>query len=310
MAHGDQDPEQYRWAGQFRVPADFAPVEDHPTEATEWPYARFFIAAIKRWMRLADLEVTVVGAEHVPTQDGALLVSNHTNYLDMAWVGVPAHVRGRRLVRFMAKKEVFDHKMAGPAMRSMKHVAVDRFAGTGSIGEAVTRLQQGNLVGIFPEATISRSFEIKELKTGAVRIAAAADVPLLPVVTWGGQRIWTKGGKKKLGRTHTPVRIHVGAPVDPSGDPEEATARLRATMQSLLDDARAAYDAEYGPFPGGEPWRPASEGGSAPTLAEADRLDEQYRAENQAKREAKAAKAAARAEKGWRARLRGLWKKK
>lgn len=311
MALNDQPAGHYQLAGQFRVPVGATEVADHPTEANEFPYARIFIAAIKRWMRFADLEVTVVGAEHVPVRGGALMVSNHTNYFDMMWVGVPAHIRGRRLVRFMAKKEVFDFPVAGKAMRSMSHVAVDRFAGTSSIAEAVERLGEGKLVGIFPEATISRSFELKEFKTGAVRIAAAADAPLIPMVTWGGQRIWTKGGKKNVGRTHIPVRIHVGPPVELAGDPEADTAQVKAVMTKLLDEARAAYEAEYGPFPGGESWRPAAVGGSAPTLAEADRLDEQNRAEKQQKRAAKEAKASAGAEKpGLLGRVKGILNKK
>ena len=52
------------------------------------------------------------------------------------------------------------------------------------------------MVGVFPEATISRSFTVKELKSGAARLAQAAGVPLVPVAVWGPQRLWTKGRPK------------------------------------------------------------------------------------------------------------------
>ena len=62
-------------------------------------------------------------------------------------------------------------------MRSMHHIAVDRGEGLASYRAAVDYLRAGEAVGIFPEATISRSMELKEFKTGAVRIAAEAGVP-------------------------------------------------------------------------------------------------------------------------------------
>ena len=92
-------------------------------------------------------------------------------------------------------------------------------------------------MGVFPEATISRSFELKEFKAGAVRMAAAAGVPLLPTVIWGSQRVWTKDHPKRLGRTRTPLRIHVGEPiaVERRADPAAVTEDLRAP-----DDRAAA----------------------------------------------------------------------
>ena len=76
-------------------------------------------------------------------------------------------------------------------MRAMKHIPVDRDAGAASFATALRSLKQGEIVGVFPEATISRSFERKEFKSGAVRMAQASGAPLLPVVSWGGQRIWS-----------------------------------------------------------------------------------------------------------------------
>src|SRR5699024_1501645 len=131
------------------------------------------------------IRLTVFGAENIPVDGPALLAINHTGYYDFIFGGIPAHLRGRRLVRFMAKKEIFDTPVIGRLMRSMKHLQVNRAAGAASREEAVERLRQGQLVGIFPEATISRAFELKDFKNGAARIAAEADAPLIPVVIWG-----------------------------------------------------------------------------------------------------------------------------
>ena len=97
----------------------------------------------------------------------------------------------------MAKQEVFDHKITGPIMRSLRHIPVDRDSGAASFDAACQALKAGELVGVYPEATISRSFEIKEFKSGAARMAIAADVPIVPHIVWGAQRIWTKGHPRR-----------------------------------------------------------------------------------------------------------------
>lgn len=271
----------------FRVPATVGRFFPH-AESRETVYNRIIVTLAKQVLRAQGITATVVGVENIPATGGAMLVMNHTGYYDFVFGMMPAHLRGKRLVRFMAKKEIFDVPVIGKLMNVMKHVPVDRERGATSIAPTIEALRAGKLVGIFPEATISRSFELKDFKTGAVRIADAADAPLIPMACWGSQRIWTKGGKKNLGRTKLPVRIHVGEPVDPSGDPEEATVRLKAAVQALLDDARAGYEAEHGPFDPGADWLPVSMGGSAPTLEEANRMDEEDRAAKRARREAKA----------------------
>src|SRR5699024_1599635 len=199
----------------------------------------------------------------------------------------------RRFIRFMAKKDVFEHAVSGPLMRGMKHIPVDRASGNESYREAVRRLRAGELVGVFPEATISRSFELKEFKTGAARMALEAGVPIVPVVIWGSQRVWTKGHPKHLGRTGLPILIHTGAPIAAEGTPEELTARVKASMSEILDRRRADSERAEGPYPPGAYWVPASLGGGAPTLAEATELDEADAAERAARRAGSAAGGAA-----------------
>ncbi len=113
------------------------------------------------------------GDENVPRRGGAVMAINHVGYLDFTYAGYAAHP-ARRLVRFMAKEEVFHHRLSGPLMRGMHHIPVDREAGAGSYRSAVDALRAGEIVGVFPEATISRSFELKDFKAGAVRMAAEA----------------------------------------------------------------------------------------------------------------------------------------
>jgi 1-acyl-sn-glycerol-3-phosphate acyltransferase len=232
------------------------------------------------------LKFTITGGEHVPRTGGAVMAINHVGYLDFTFAGLAARPAGR-LVRFMAKKEVFDHRISGPLMRGMKHIPVDRHgAAADSYQTAVKALASGEIVGVFPEATISQSFELKEFKSGAARMAMEAGVPLLPCVIWGSQRVLTKGRPKDLTRG-TPIRIVVGEAFvpDPAADPLVVTADLKARMQVLLDEARATYAGEPR-SPDDTWWIPASLGGTAPTLEQAAARTREVDAVRKAKRAA------------------------
>lgn len=240
--------------------------------------------------RLQGLTFTVTGLENLPRSGGAVVAINHTSYFDFTFAGLPAYKQGLgRKVRFMAKKEVFDHKITGPIMRSLRHIEVDRDSGGASFAEACQRLKEGELVGVYPEATISRSFEIKEFKSGAARMAIAADVPIVPHIVWGAQRIWTKGHPRKLLRPKVPISIAVGKPIYPTLPAAEVTALLHSRMQHLLEQVQDAY----GAHPPGEFWVPHRFGGGAPSLAEANQMDLEEAAERAARREGRAGSAEA-----------------
>ena len=217
------------------------------------------------------------GDENVPRRGGAVMAINHVGYLDFTYAGYAAHP-ARRLVRFMAKEEVFHHRLSGPLMRGMHHIPVDREAGAGSYRSAVDALRAGEIVGVFPEATISRSIERNDLKAGAGRLAAEAGVPVLPTVIWGSQRVWTKGRPKRLGRTKVAISVWTGEPmaVAESDDPIAVTETLRDRMSTLLHQAQDTYpDSPSGPDDTW--WQPARLGGSAPTPEEALQLDRDER---------------------------------
>lgn len=277
--------------GIFRVRPTWVHLPIH-AEGKELFYGRIVVPALKLMMRAQNLQITVEGEENIPENGPALLAINHTGYFDFILSGTLANLRGHRLVRFMAKQELFKVPALRLILKAMGHIPVDRSAGAAAMDAAVRDLRAGKLVGIFPEGTISRSFEIKELKTGAVRIAQQAGVPLLPVAIWGSQRILSKGTKRNLGRSGIPVWIKLGKPISTEGSVEEVTARLRSAMQELLNDVRQGYERAYGPFAGGEDWLPASMGGTAPTPEEALKIDAELRAQREAAKAAKAAQAA------------------
>ncbi len=235
------------------------------------------VALCRTAFRALGMTVTVTGAEHVPRSGGAVLASNHVSYLDFIFAGL-AGVDAGRYPRFMAKQGVFANPVAGPLMRGMRHIPVDRDAGSASFRTALKALKAGEVVGIFPEATISRSFTVKDLKSGAVRLAQASGTPLVPVSVWGGQRQLSKGVPRQLARRGAHVLIDVGEPLPvPRGTDAEALAgELRARLQAML---RAQQERTPEQPVAGEDawWHPAHLGGSAPTPEAAAALDEAER---------------------------------
>jgi len=248
-----------------RADATLLPVKDRVYPAVILGFSGIFSAL--------GLRITIEGAENVPLTGGAILASNHVGYLDFTFVGWGTRSR-KRLVRFMAKESVFRHWASGPLMRGMHHIAVDRAAGSQAFREGMAMLKAGEVVGIFPEATISRSFMLKDFKPGATRMAQAAGVPLIPTVIWGSQRIYTKGRPRDFRGRGKAITIAYGEPLTPGrrDDPEAVAAQLRQRMTELLDRVQKSYpDSPSGPDDSW--WLPASLGGTAPTPEQAAELD-------------------------------------
>ncbi|MDX6312548.1 MAG: hypothetical protein QOF84_5002 [Streptomyces sp.] len=223
------------------------------------------IGLARTMFKVQGLRFDIGGTENVPRKGGALLVSNHIGYLDFIFAGLTV-LPAKRLVRFMAKESVFRHKIGGPLMRGMKHIPVDRSEGMHAYAHALDALRSGEIIGVFPEATISQSFTLKSFKSGAARLAMEAGVPLLPVALWGTQRLWTKGHPRNLGRSRTPITIRVGEQMNPleNEKPGALTRRLRLRVQELLEDAQRAYTGRPS-GPGDTWWLPTHLGGTAPT---------------------------------------------
>jgi 1-acyl-sn-glycerol-3-phosphate acyltransferase len=231
-----------------------------PTFRTLEILARLIVSA-------SGSRITYLGEQNIPDQGGAVIAINHTSYVDWLPAALAMHRRQRRM-RFMIKAEMQRVKTVNFLIKHTKTIPVDRCAGADAYAVAVQRLREGEVVGVYPEATISRSFELKEFKSGAARMASEADVPIVPVIVWGTQRIWTKGYPRNLRRNKVPITVSVGAPLRAAEDIAQTDAALREAMTPLLSQVQQRYA-----HPAGAYWVPRRLGGSAPTLAEAAQMD-------------------------------------
>ncbi|PRC49220.1 1-acyl-sn-glycerol-3-phosphate acyltransferase, partial [Mycobacterium sp. ITM-2017-0098] len=109
-------------------------------------------------VRATGTRITFRGVENLPATGGAVIAINHTGYLDFLPAALAARRRGRRM-RFMIKAEMQDIRLVGWLIRHTGTIPVDRKAGAGAYAAAVESLRRGEIVGVYPEATISRSFE-------------------------------------------------------------------------------------------------------------------------------------------------------
>jgi len=222
--------------------------------------------------RLARIERSVDGLEHIPEQGPAIIASNHIGYLDFAFVmlGPP---RPRREVRFLARGDLFDRPLTGAALRALRQIPVDAHGDPQAAMAAARRsLADGELVGLHPEGTIDPTFLPHRAKSGAVRLAQATGAPIIPCAVWGSQRLLTKWRSPAWPERGIPVRVRYGAPFVPGDGPASASTRaLMGRIGALVDELIALDDA-----PAGAWWMPAERGGSAPRRDEVQaRLDAQ-----------------------------------
>lgn len=222
--------------------------------------------------RLLGYRFDVRGAEHLPSSGPGVVAANHIGFLDFTFIGYASRDRAR-FVRFMAKRSAFETPVTGRLMRAMGHIPVDRRSGARAYRQALRLLDDGQLVGVFPEATISRSWLLKPFRRGAAGLAVNRRVPLIPVIVWGGHRVFTVDGHRTL-RRRIPITIMVGGALRAGEDEtvDELSLRLRASMDALLAEAVDTYPAK----PSNEAdrwWLPHDRGGSAPDPATAAVLD-------------------------------------
>lgn len=176
------------------------------------------------------------GRRHLPAQGPFLLVANHQSYLDPILIGLAQDAP----LYYMAWEAFFSMPLLGPLMRwwaafpvSQDHHDVRAFK------TALAVLRSGGRLLIFPEGERSPDGRLGPLKTGALRLAMRAAVPIVPVRIDGGYRAWGRG---RWPRPTRDLRITFGSPLLPatSAKPrrEQAEAAMAAQLQEFLGSAR------------------------------------------------------------------------
>lgn len=227
-----------------------------------WPLAAVVIPLVGLFAK-----IEIEGAENLPAEGAYVLAPTHSTEFDPLIVAVAVWRMGRA-PRFMAKASLFTVPVLGAALRATGMVPVARSSSAAAAKETLELsehlVEDGRGVIVYPEGTLTRDPDLWPMrgKTGAVRLALAGDIPLVPVAHWGAEAIMPRYGKLSLWPLRRRVRVLVGEPVDLSefrrgeGQPAmlvSATAKLMDELARLLSVLRGI------PAPA-ERWNPSEHG--------------------------------------------------
>lgn len=217
-------------------------------EPRGWAFG--FCVAVLEPLLLLFTKRRWAGGQNIPERGGCVLVANHISHLDPLTCAHFVYGYGR-VVRFLAKAEIFDVPVVGRIVRSAHQIPVYRLTtnASQSFTAAVDAVQRGHCVVVYPEGTISREPNLWPMtgKTGAARIALSSDVPVIPLAQWGAQHILAPYAKRPRLFPRKTISMKAGPPV-PLDDlraqpltPEvlrEATNRIMDEVTTLLEDIR------------------------------------------------------------------------
>ena len=106
---------------------------------------------------------------------------------------------------------------------------------------AMDALREGEVVVVYPEATITKNPDSLPMKgkTGTARLALDAGVPVIPLAVWGSQHIWQKTGAGDL-RFGRPIWLKAGAPIELSAfqSSKDELSTLRQATELIMDEIR------------------------------------------------------------------------
>ena len=184
-------------------------------------------------------DIKVYGAEHVPTDGGVLLLSNHQSYLDPVAVAVQL----RRPVSFLAKSELFKPWGFRWLIRQLNAFPIRQGAGdVGAVRETIAKLKEGHVLTVFPEGSRTPDGDLMPLQNGFALVVRRADVPIIPVAIDGAFQSWPRAAV--LPHPH-PIRVKFGPPINVDGlKPAEIVALADRALHGLLDDLRRQSRAE------------------------------------------------------------------
>ena len=177
------------------------------------------------------------GDDRIPEHGAALLTCNHVSYVD----AILLMAASPRPIRFIMDHRIFDHRVLGPIFRLAKAIPVapqkdDPAVYANAFAAADRTLQDGDLLCIFPEGTITRDGELQSFKAGMMKVLARRPVPVIPMALqnlWGSFFSRADGGamKKPFRRgLYSSVRLMVGEPMAPETVTPES---LHATIADL-----------------------------------------------------------------------------
>lgn len=174
-----------------------------------------------------------IGLENIPENKGLILASNHISNFDPISIGIKI----KRQVFFMAKKELYKNPIVGFILKNLGAFPVDRGSGDQSALERAQEvIENGNVLGIFPEGHRSKDGKLLKFKSGAVLIASKTDCEVVPVgIKKGKRNIIRKTMYVIYGKPISNERLHISEAMERS-ELKAASELLRNEISALLGE--------------------------------------------------------------------------
>lgn len=226
-----------------------------------WPAAALAVPLVG-WFA----KIEIIDGDNLPIEGAYVLAPNHYSEFDPLITAVAVWRLGRA-PRFMAKESLFKIPVVGAVLRSTGMIPVARAtsatAAKQTIAQSRDLVEHGRGVVVYPEGTLTRDPDLWPMrgKSGAVRLALAGGLPIIPAATWGVQEIMPRYGKLRLWPPRRRVQVKVGAPIDVStfvsatghADVNAATDAVMSEIAGLLSELR-------GVKPPAKRWNPTEHG--------------------------------------------------
>jgi 1-acyl-sn-glycerol-3-phosphate acyltransferase len=227
-----------------------------------WPLAGLLVPLLSLLFKLE-----IEDGRKLPRDGAYVLAPNHMSEIDPLVVALAVWRLGRA-PRFMAKESLFRVPVLGWVLRATGMVPVARAtsaaAARATLEASEMLVQHGRGVIVYPEGSLTREPNLWPMrgKTGAVRLALAGGIPVIPMAQWGAQQVLPRYGKLKLWPLRRRVRVIVGDPVDLSafaGSATSQTALVEATDAVMADISGLLSQLRGEPAPA-QRWNPADHG--------------------------------------------------
>ncbi len=192
-----------------------------------------------------------IGSEKIPRSGPAIIACNHISYFDPLCHGYMI-VHAKRRVRFFAKSELWRNPFLKFILTHAKQIPVERGSGEmGPVEKAIEVLREGDVVMIYPEATITTTDDLLPMrgKTGVARVALATGAPVITCAVWGSHWVKPKG-RKAVWKWRRLIMVQVGDPMtfgeyagrdnDP-GALHEITDRIMAELDRMVRELRKLH---------------------------------------------------------------------
>jgi 1-acyl-sn-glycerol-3-phosphate acyltransferase len=198
-----------------------------------------FYAAVpwaKMILWVCGARVKVKGQENVDRHEPRIYASNHQSYFDI--FTLLAHLPAD--FKFILKQELMRIPLFGIAMKRARYIAIDRGEprkAVKSINDAVSKMEEGSSMLIFPEGTRSEDGKLQHFKAGGFRLALKAGCDVVPVAITNSRNIVPKGSLKINKGT---IAMNIGTPISVKDyskkDMDRLMARVREAILSQMEE--------------------------------------------------------------------------